>query len=157
MKTYSKSTTNNKTEVNLLAIPKKIENNIQLRKFVNDSITQLFTEEKATTENKDNVLTLKQKPYALKHILKSLKSNDNVNRNLDTSINLLIRNVNSFIAIAKQEKTNEEGKVINFIPSSDYEEVLRGLMLFTLCSSFNKAITLTKQKGTINIYKKDND
>ena len=156
MKIYSKSTTTNKTKVKLLKLPKKIENNLQLKKFMNDAITQLFTEERATQENKDSVLTTKQKPYVLKEILTQLKQdNNNIDAKLNKTINLLIRNVNSFIAIAKQEKLNDEGKVKNFIPSTEYEEILRGLTLFTLNTSFNKIINLTTSKEKINIYKKE--
>ena len=43
----------------------------------------------------------------------------------------------------------------NFIPSTEYEEILRGLTLFTLNSSFNKIINLTTSKEKINIYKKE--
>lgn len=157
MKIYSKSTTTNKTKVKLLKLPKRIENNLQLKKFMNDAITQLFTEEKANQENKDSVLTTKQKPYVLKEILTQLKQNNNIDAKLNKTINLLIRNVNSFIAIAKQEKLNEQGKVKNFIPSTEYEEILRGLTLFTLNSSFSKIINLTTSKEKINIYKKDDN
>ena len=156
MKIYSKSTTTNKTKVKLLKLPKRIENNLQLKKFMNDAITQLFTEERANKENKDSVLTTKQKPYVLKEILTQLKQdNNNIDAKLNKTINLLIRNVNSFIAIAKQEKLNEQGKVKNFIPSTEYEEILRGLTLFTLNTSFNKIINLTTSKEKINIYKKE--
>ena len=156
MKIYSKSTTTNKTKVKLLKLPKRIENNLQLKKFMNDAITQLFTEERANQENKDSVLTTKQKPYVLKEILTQLKQdNNNIDAKLNKTINLLIRNVNSFIAIAKQEKLNDEGKVKNFIPSTEYEEILRGLTLFTLNSSFSKIINLTTSKEKINIYKKE--
>lgn len=155
MKIYSKSTTTNKTKVKLLKLPKRIENNLQLKKFMNDAITQLFTEEKANQENKDSVLTTKQKPYVLKEILTQLKQNNNIDAKLNKTINLLIRNVNSFIAIAKQEKLNDEGKIKNFIPSTEYEEILRGLTLFTLNTSFNKIINLTTSKEKINIYKKE--
>ena len=157
MKIYSKSTTTNKTKVKLLKLPKRIENNLQLKKFMNDAITQLFTEERANQENKDSVLTTKQKPYVLKEILTQLKQDNNIDAKLNKTINLLIRNVNSFIAIAKQEKLNKEGKVKNFIPSTEYEEILRGLTLFTLNSSFNKIINLTTSKEKINIYKKDDN
>lgn len=81
---------------------------------MNDAITQLFTEERANQENKDSVLTTKQKPYVLKEILTQLKQNNNIDAKLNKTINLLIRNVNSFIAIAKQEKLNEQGKVKKF-------------------------------------------
>ncbi len=156
MKIYSKSTTTNKTKVKLLKLPKRIENNLQLKKFMNDAITQLFTEERANQENKNSVLTTKQKPYVLKEILTQLKqNNNNIDAKLNKTINLLIRNVNSFIAIAKQEKLNEQGKVKNFIPSTEYEEILRGLTLFTLNTSFNKIINLTTSKEKINIYKKE--
>ena len=157
MKIYSKSTTTNKTKVKLLKLPKRIENNLQLKKFMNDAITQLFTEERANQENKDSVLTTKQKPYVLKEILTQLKQDNNIDAKLNKTINLLIRNVNSFIAIAKQEKLNKEGKVKNFIPSTEYEEILRGLTLFTLNSSFSKIINLTTSKEKINIYKKDDN
>ena len=123
---------------------------------MNDAITQLFSEERANQENKDSVLTTKQKPYVLKEILTQLKQdNNNIDAKLNKTINLLIRNVNSFIAIAKQEKLNEQGKVKNFIPSTEYEEILRGLTLFTLNSSFSKIINLTTSKEKINIYKKE--
>ena len=84
MKIYSKSTTTNKTKVKLLKLPKRIENNLQLKKFMNDAITQLFTEEKANQENKDSVLTTKQKPYVLKEILTQLKQNNNIDSHLTT-------------------------------------------------------------------------
>ena len=93
--------------------------------------------------------------YVLKEILTQLKQNNNIDAKLNKTINLLIRNVNSFIAIAKQEKLNEQGKVKNFIPSTEYEEILRGLTLFTLNTSFNKIINLTTSKEKINIYKKE--
>lgn len=48
-------------------------------------------------------------------------------------------------------------KLKNFIPSTEYEEILRGLTLFTLNSSFNKIINLTTSKEKINIYKKDDN
>ena len=66
----------------------------------------------------------------------------------------LCKNLTKLIIICNG-KLNDEGKVKNFIPSTEYEEILRGLTLFTLNSSFSKIINLTTSKEKINIYKKE--
>ena len=136
MKTYIKSQSENKTQVKLIKFKEgsTIQNNKALREYLNHSLNQLF---------EDKELFMKQKPYAFKNILKELKGNKMVDDRLVYSVNLLIRNINAFTKVLKEEVKSEDGKVKNYIPTPNYRNILDSLILFTLDSSFNKIIKTT--------------
>ena len=136
MKTYIKSQSENKTQVKLIKFKEgsTIQNNKALRDYLNHSLNQLF---------EDKELFMKQKPYAFKNILKELKGNKMVDDRLVYSVNLLIRNISSFTKVLQEEVKSEDGKVKNYIPTTNYRNILDSLILFTLDSSFNKIIKTT--------------
>ena len=118
--TYINSKTENKMDIKIKSLSTPISKSSDLKKYLEITIDQLFSEV-ATQENKDKVLTTKQKPYVLRRVLKQLKDEKMIEDRLVITVNLMIRNINNFIIEMKKEQKDENGLSTNYIPTKSYK------------------------------------
>lgn len=137
--TYINSKTENKMDIKIKSLSTPISKSSDLKKYLEITIDQLFSEV-ATQENKDKVLTTKQKPYVLRRVLKQLKDEKMIEDRLVITVNLMIRNINNFITEMKKEQKDETGLSRNFIPSKSYKLILESLVMLVLEPSYQNII-----------------
>ena len=136
--TYINSKTENKMDIKIKSLSTPISKSSDLKKYLEITIDQLFSEV-ATQENKDKVLTTKQKPYVLRRVLKQLKDEKMIEDRLVITVNLMIRNINNFIIEMKKEQ-KENGLSKNYIPSKSYRLILESLVMLVLEPSYQNII-----------------
>ena len=128
---YEKIDLQNKTK---LVVDKKSLKNIKtledLKMFIGAASGEIFEDEEIFN---------KQKIVALKNLVKNLKSNFKDNKIFDYSLNLVLRNLNSYHLVQKQEKKEGE-KTTNFIPSKEGKLIINSLIFLAFSNSFSKII-----------------
>ncbi|KLE03626.1 hypothetical protein [Aliarcobacter butzleri] len=128
---YEKIDLQNKTK---LVVDKKYMKNIKtledLKMFLVSSNMEVF---------EDKEIFNKQKIVALKNLVKNLKEIFKDNKTFDYSLNLVLRNLNSYHSIQKQEKKEGE-KVTNFIPIKEGKLIINSLIFLAFSNSFSKII-----------------
>lgn len=128
---YEKIDLQNKTK---LVVDKKYMKNIKtledLKMFLVSSNMEIF---------EDKEIFNKQKIVALKNLTKNLKEIFKDNKTFDYSLNLVLRNLNSYHLVQKQEKKEGE-KTTNFIPSKEGKLIINSLIFLAFSNSFSKII-----------------
>ena len=89
--------------------------------------------------SEDKEIFNKQKIVALKNLVKNLKEIFKENKTFDYSLNLVLRNLNSYHLVQKQEKKEGE-KVTNFIPAKESKIIINSLIFLAFSNSFSKII-----------------
>ena len=89
--------------------------------------------------SEDKEIFNKQKIVALKNFGKDLKLNFKDNKTFDYSLNLVLRNLNSYHLVQKQEKKEGE-KVTNFIPAKESKIIINSLIFLAFSNSFSKIL-----------------
>ncbi|MDN5111893.1 hypothetical protein PJV97_05965 [Aliarcobacter butzleri] len=128
---YEKIDLQNKTK---LVVNQKLLKNLKaledLKMFIMSANMEIFEDEEIFN---------KQKIVALKNLVKNLKSNFKDNKTFDYSLNLVLRNLNSYHLVQKQEKKDGE-KVTNFIPAKESKIIINSLIFLAFSNSFSKII-----------------
>ena len=128
---YEKIDQVNKTKI---VVDKKYMKNIKtledLKMFLVSSNMEIF---------EDKEIFNKQKIVALKNLTKNLKEIFKENKTFDYSLNLVLRNLNSYHLVQKQEKKEGE-KTTNFIPSKEGKLIINSLIFLAFSNSFSKII-----------------
>ncbi|MCG3694914.1 hypothetical protein [Aliarcobacter butzleri] len=128
---YEKIDAQNKTK---LVVNQKSLKNIKsledLKMFIGGASGEIFEDEEIFN---------KQKIVALKNLVKNLKSNFKDNKVFEYSINLVLRNLNAYHLIQKQEKKEGE-KVTNFIPAKESKIIINSLIFLAFSNSFSKIL-----------------
>ena len=126
---YVNIDTKNKTKI--VATKEVVENlrsNEAIRNFLIASVSDVF---------KDKEILKKQKVVAIKNLVKDLKIAIN-NDTSKYSLNLVIRNLNEYHNLQKNEIKDENGKITNFIPSQETQAIVQALVLLAYSNSFSK-------------------
>ncbi|MDH1976350.1 hypothetical protein [Aliarcobacter butzleri] len=89
--------------------------------------------------SEDKEIFNKQKIVALKNLVKNLKEIFKDNKTFDYSLNLVLRNLNAYHSIQKQEKKEGE-KVTNFIPTKESKIIINSLIFLAFSNSFSKIL-----------------
>ncbi|WP_151944723.1 hypothetical protein [Aliarcobacter butzleri] len=128
---YEKIDQVNKTK---LVVNQKLLKNVKtledLKMFIMSANMEIF---------EDKEIFNKQKIVALKNLTKNLKEIFKENKTFDYSLNLVLRNLNSYHSIQKQEKKDGE-KVTNFIPSKEGKLIINSLIFLAFSNSFSKIL-----------------
>ncbi|MCT7548093.1 hypothetical protein N5U18_06335 [Aliarcobacter butzleri] len=128
---YEKIDALNKTK---LVVDKKYMKNIKtledLKMFLVSSNMEIF---------EDKEIFNKQKIVALKNLTKNLKLNFKDNKVFDYSLNLVLRNLNAYHLVQKEEK-KVDNKVTNFIPTKEGKLIINSLIFLAFSNSFSKII-----------------
>lgn len=128
---YEKIDQANKTK---LVVNQKLLKNVKtledLKMFIMSANMEIF---------EDKEIFNKQKIVALRNLTKDLKSNFKDNKTFDYSLNLVLRNLNAYHSIQKQEKKEGE-KVTNFIPAKESKIIINSLIFLAFSNSFSKII-----------------
>ncbi|WP_141050404.1 hypothetical protein [Aliarcobacter cryaerophilus] len=126
---YVNIDTKNKTKI--VATKEVVENlrsNEAIRNFLIASVSDVF---------KDKEILKKQKVVAIKNLVKDLKIAIN-NDTSKYSLNLVIRNLNEYHNLQKNEIKDENGKITNFIPSQEAQAIIQALILLAYSNSLAK-------------------
>lgn len=128
---YEKIDLQNKTK---LVVNQKSLKNIKtledLKMYIGTSTNEIF---------EDKEILNKQKIVALRNLTKDLKLNFKDNKVFEYSLNLVLRNLNSYHLIQKQEQ-KIDNKVTNFIPSKESKIIINSLIFLAFSNSFSKII-----------------
>lgn len=128
---YEKIDQANKTK---LVVNQKSLKNIKtledLKMFIMSANMEIF---------EDKEILNKQKVVGLKNFVKDLKLNFKDNKTFDYSLNLVLRNLNAYHSIQKQEKKEGE-KVTNFIPAKESKIIINSLIFLAFSNSFSKIL-----------------
>ncbi|MCT7581755.1 hypothetical protein N5U12_07160 [Aliarcobacter butzleri] len=128
---YEKIDQANKTKI---VVDKKYMKNIKtledLKMFIGAASGEVF---------EDKEILNKQKIVALRNLTKDLKLNFKDNKIFEYSINLVLRNLNAYHSIQKQEKKEGE-KVTNFIPTKESKIIINSLIFLAFSNSFSKIL-----------------
>lgn len=128
---YEKIDQVNKTKI---VVDKKYMKNIKtledLKMFIMSANMEIF---------EDKEIFNKQKIVALKNLTKNLKEIFKDNKTFDYSLNLVLRNLNSYHSVQKQEKKEGE-KTTNFIPVKEGKLIINSLIFLAFSNSFSKII-----------------
>ena len=128
---YEKIDLQNKTK---LVVNQKSLKNIKtledLKMFIGAASGEIF---------EDKEILNKQKVVGLKNFVKDLKLNFKDNKTFDYSLNLVLRNLNAYHSIQKQEKKEGE-KVTNFIPAKESKIIISSLIFLAFSNSFSRII-----------------
>ncbi|WP_152057860.1 hypothetical protein [Aliarcobacter butzleri] len=128
---YEKIDLQNKTKlvVNQKAL-KNIKTLEDLKMFIGGANGEIF---------EDKEILNKQKIVALRNLTKDLKLNFKDNKVFEYSLNLVLRNLNAYHLIQKQEKKEGE-KVTNFIPAKESKIIINSLIFLAFSNSFSKVL-----------------
>lgn len=128
---YEKIDQANKTKI---VVDKKYMKNIKtledLKMFLVSSNMEIF---------EDKEIFNKQKIVALKNLTKNLKEIFKDNKTFDYSLNLVLRNLNSYHLVQKQEKKDGK-KTTNFIPTKEGKLIINSLIFLAFSNSFSKIL-----------------
>lgn len=128
---YEKIDQTNKTKI---VVNQKLLKNVKtledLKMFIMSANMEIF---------EDKEVFNKQKIVALKNLVKNLKEIFKENKTFDYSLNLVLRNLNSYHSVQKQEKKDGE-KVTNFIPTKEGKLIINSLIFLAFSNSFSKII-----------------
>ena len=128
---YEKIDLQNKTK---LVVNQKLLKNVkileELKMFIMSANVEIF---------EDKEILKKQKIIALRNLTKDLKLNFKDNKVFEYSINLVLRNLNAYHLIQKQEKKEGE-KVTNFIPTKESKIIINSLIFLAFSNSFSKIL-----------------
>lgn len=128
---YEKIDLQNKTK---LVVNQKLLKNVKtledLKMFMVSANMEIF---------EDKEIFNKQKIVALKNLTKNLKLNFKDNKVFDYSLNLVLRNLNAYHLVQKQEKKEGE-KVTNFIPTKEGKLIINSLIFLAFSNSFSKIL-----------------
>ncbi|WP_151947616.1 FAM151 family protein [Aliarcobacter butzleri] len=128
---YEKIDLQNKTK---LVVNQKLLKNVktleELKMFIMSANVEIF---------EDKEILKKQKIIALRNLTKDLKLNFKDNKVFEYSLNLVLRNLNSYHSIQKQEKKDGE-KVTNFIPAKESKIIINSLIFLAFSNSFSKIL-----------------
>lgn len=128
---YEKIDLQNKTK---LVVDKKSLKNIKtledLKMFIGGASGEIF---------EDKEILNKQKIVALRNLTKDLKLNFKDNKVFEYSINLVLRNLNAYHLVQKQEK-KVDNKVTNFIPVKESKIIINSLIFLAFSNSFSKIL-----------------
>lgn len=128
---YEKIDQTNKTK---LVVNQKLLKNVKtledLKMFIMSANMEIF---------EDKEIFNKQKIVALKNLVKNLKEIFKDNKTFDYSLNLVLRNLNSYHLVQKQEKKEGE-KTTNFIPSKEGKLIINSLIFLAFSNSFSKIL-----------------
>lgn len=128
---YEKIDLQNKTK---LVVNQKSLKNIKtledLKMYIGTSTNEIF---------EDKEILNKQKIVALRNLTKDLKLNFKDNKVFEYSLNLVLRNLNSYHLIQKQEQ-KIDNKVTNFIPVKESKIIINSLIFLAFSNSFSKII-----------------
>lgn len=128
---YEKIDQTNKTK---LVVDKKYMKNIKtledLKMFIGAASGEIF---------EDKEILNKQKVVSLKNLVKDLKSNFKDNKVFEYSLNLVLRNLNVYHLVQKQEQ-KIDNKVTNFIPSKESKIIINSLIFLAFSNSFSKIL-----------------
>lgn len=128
---YEKIDLQNKTK---LVVNQKLLKNVktleELKMFIMSANMEI---------SEDKEIFNKQKIVALKNLVKNLKEIFKENKTFDYSLNLVLRNLNSYHLVQKQEKKEGE-KVTNFIPAKESKIIINSLIFLAFSNSFSKII-----------------
>lgn len=128
---YEKIDQSNKTK---LVVNQKSLKNIKtledLKMFIGGASGEIF---------EDKEILNKQKIVSLKNLVKDLKLNFKDNKVFEYSLNLVLRNLNSYHLVQKQEK-KIDNKVTNFIPVKESKIIINSLIFLAFSNSFSKII-----------------
>lgn len=128
---YEKMDLQNKTK---LVVNQKLLKNVktleELKMFIMSANMEIF---------EDKEIFNKQKIVALRNLTKDLKSNFKDNKVFDYSLNLVLRNLNSYHLVQKQEK-KVDNKVTNFIPAKESKIIINSLIFLAFSNSFSKIL-----------------
>ncbi|WP_151950109.1 hypothetical protein [Aliarcobacter butzleri] len=132
MENYIKINEANKTKI----VCKKeiIENlriNENLRNYIIHCTNSIF---------KDKEIFNKQKIIAIKNLVKDIKLVLKSNNIFDYNLNLTLRNLNEYYNQQKNEIKDENGKIKNFIPSSESQFIIQSLIFLAFSNSYSKII-----------------
>lgn len=128
---YEKIDQTNKTKlvVNQKAL-KNIKTLEDLKMFIGGASGEIF---------EDKEILNKQKIVALRNLTKDLKLNFKDNKVFEYSINLVLRNLNAYHLVQKQEK-KVDNKVTNFIPVKESKIIINSLIFLAFSNSFSKIL-----------------
>ena len=128
---YEKIDQANKTKI---VVDKKYMKNIKtledLKMFIMSANMEVF---------EDKEIFNKQKIVSLKNLVKDLKLNFKDNKVFEYSLNLVLRNLNSYHSVQKQEKKEGE-KTTNFIPVKEGKLIINSLIFLAFSNSFSKIL-----------------
>ncbi|MCG3669830.1 hypothetical protein L5F33_06140 [Aliarcobacter butzleri] len=128
---YEKIDQANKTK---LVVNQKSLKNIKtledLKMFIGGASGEIF---------EDKEILNKQKIVSLKNLVKDLKLNFKDNKVFEYSLNLVLRNLNSYHLVQKQEK-KIDNKVTNFIPTKESKIIINSLIFLAFSNSFSKIL-----------------
>ncbi len=126
---YVNIDSNNKTKiVAKKQIVENLKSNEAIRNYLISSVSDIF---------KDKEIFKKQKVVAIKNLVKDLKIAIN-NDTSKYSLNLVIRNLNEYHNLQKNEIKDENGKITNFIPSQEAQAIIQALILLAYSNSLAK-------------------
>ena len=121
-----------KEKLNLLA-------KVKVNRIISSESKDTITNEYDSIFNvfKDKEILKKQKVVAIKNLVKDLKIAIN-NDTSKYSLNLVIRNLNEYHNLQKNEIKDENGKITNFIPSQEAQAIIQALILLAYSNSLAK-------------------
>lgn len=129
MNNYIKINNENKTKI---VAKKEVLENLRsqdsYRNYIVSSVSEIF---------KDKEIFMKQKIVAIKNLVKDLKVS-NSNKIFDYNLNLVLRNLNEYHIVQKNEIKDQNGKIKNFIPSSEAQYIIQALVVLAFSNSFAK-------------------
>ncbi|MFY4758198.1 hypothetical protein ACOTVZ_10175 [Aliarcobacter butzleri] len=128
---YEKIDAQNKTK---LVVNQKSLKNIKtledLKMYIGTSTNEIF---------EDKEILNKQKVVSLKNLVKDLKLNFKDNKVFEYSLNLVLRNLNAYHLVQKQEQ-KIDNKVTNFIPAKESKIIINSLIFLAFSNSFSKIL-----------------
>lgn len=128
---YEKIDLQNKTK---LVVNQKLLKNVKtledLKMFIMSANMEIF---------EDKEILNKQKIVGLRNLTKDLKLNFKDNKVFEYSLNLVLRNLNSYHSIQKKEQ-KIDNKVTNFIPSKESKIIINSLIFLAFSNSFSKIL-----------------
>ena len=128
---YEKIDQANKTKI---VVNQKSLKNIKtlegLKMFIGAASGEIF---------EDKEILNKQKIVALRNLTKDLKLNFKDNKVFEYSLNLVLRNLNAYHLVQKQEQ-KIDNKVTNFIPVKESKIIINSLIFLAFSNSFSKIL-----------------
>ncbi|KLD98662.1 hypothetical protein [Aliarcobacter butzleri] len=132
MENYIKINEANKTKIVCKKeIIENLRTNENLRNYIIHCTNSIF---------KDKEIFNKQKIIAIKNLVKDIKLVLKSNNIFDYNLNLTLRNLNEYYNQQKNEIKDENGKIKNFIPSSESQFIIQSLIFLAFSNSYSKII-----------------
>lgn len=132
MENYIKINEANKTKIVCKKeIIENLRTNENLRNYIIHCTNSIF---------KDKEIFNKQKIIAIKNLVKDIKLALKSNNIFDYNLNLTLRNLNEYYNQQKNEIKDENGKIKNFIPSSESQFIIQSLIFLAFSNSYSKII-----------------